>query len=475
LRIAARQRERTRGEAGFTIIEVLVTALMVALIAGAAATALTSAAVASSAERHKTQAGEVAEQDQERMRGFSSEQLASLDQTRTVTLDGTAYTVTSTASYLNSSGTSSCGAPGSGAAAYYRAVSTVNWGGNHEAPVVAESIITPPAGGTLLAQVVDQTGTGLPGVTVTASGPSYASGTTDSTGCTELADLTPGSYTVTYSDPGYVDSTGNATPSSSATVTATGTSRPTNNPITMGQAGLINANFTTVGSAGTLTGQYANAIGYFGNGTSTRMSGYKTNPSTCSSSPSSCTTASALIPAATASPNMVTLFPFEFTGPSYAGNYQVWAGQCQQMEPPASADKFAVSPGSTQALAVQEPALDVIVEANGTRVAPNNVSLDFQSSSGTSCSATWYPTIVSDASTDANGSLAYPGQPFASTATSGANESASGYTGSYTVCGSASISGVTRNATVSNVTNTSFTGLNPVTVNVTSSSRYGQC
>lgn len=451
------------------------TALMVALIAGAAATALTAAAATSSADRHKAQAGEVAEQDQQRLRGFSSEQLSDLNQTRTVTLDGTAYSVTSTASYLNSTGGGSCGATGSGAAAYYKVVSTVNWSGNREPAVVAESIITPPAGGTLLAQVVDQTGAPLSGVTVAANGPSYASGSTDSTGCIELADLSPGSYTVSYSDPGYVDSTGNATPSSSATVTATGTSRPTNNPITMGLAGLVNANFTTVGSAGSITGQYANAIGYFGNGTSTRMSGYRTNPSTCSSSPSSCTTASTLIPASTSSPNMLTLFPFEFTGPTYSGNYQVWGGQCQQMEPPASVDKFTVSPGSTQTLAVQEPALDVIVDANGTRVAPYNVSLGFQSTSGTSCSATWYPAIASDASTDANGSLAYPGQPFASTSTSGSNESASGYTGYYNVCASASISGTTRYATVSNVTNTSFTGLNPVTVNVTGNSNRGQC
>ncbi len=478
------RRDRGDDEAGFTLVEVLVTALLVALIASATASALIAATYTSADQRHRAQAAQIAERDQQRLRGLTAEQLNGLNQNSVVTLDGTAYQVNSTATFLSSSGTTSCGAPGFGAAAYFRTVSTVNWnanivagtGGNRRPPVVAEGVITPPAGGTLLAQVIDQTGNaGVPGVTVTASGPDYASGTTDSTGCTAVADLSAGAYTVTFTDPGYVDATGNASPTSSATVTATGTSRPTNNPITMGLAGTINANFTATGSAGNLNSQQANAIAWFGNGTSSRMSGYKTSPSTCSSQPSTCTTAATLIPASTASPSMITLFPFEFTGPSYTGNYQVWAGTCQQMEPPASVDKFTVSPGSSQTLAVQEPALDLVVEANGTRVAPVNANLNFQSTSGNSCSTSWYPAIASDAATDVNGSLASPGQPFASTATTGSTASASGYTGAYSVCASASISGTTRNATVSGVTNTNFTTPTPVTINVTGSSQRGSC
>ena len=428
-------RDRVAEEAAFTLVEVLVTALLVALIGGAAASALVATAYTSADQRHRSQAAQIAERDQERLRGLTADQLNGLNQNSVVTLDGTAYQLNSTASFLSSSGVNSCGAPGFGATAYFRTVSTVNWnaniipvtGVNRRPPVVEESVITPPAGGTLLAQVVDQTGAaGVPGVTVVASGPDYASGMTDSNGCTELADLSPGSYTVTFTDPGYVDATGNASPTSAATVTATGTSRPTNNPITMGLAGTINANFTAAGSAGNLTGQQANAIAWFGNGTSSRMSGYKTNPSTCSSQPTTCTTAATLIPASNASPNTVTLFPFEFTGPSYAGNYQVWAGPCQQMEPPATVDKFTIGPGSSQTLAVQEPALDVVVEANGTRVAPVNVNLSFQSVTGVACTSSWHPAIASDAATDVNGSLASPGQPFATTATSGANASASG-------------------------------------------------
>jgi len=459
-------------EHGFTLIEVLMTALLVALIAAATATALIATAVTSADQRHRTQAGEVAEQDQQRLRGLSAEQLDGLDQNRVVTLDGTAYQVNSTATFLSSSGSTSCGASGSGAAAYFRIVSTVNWSANvipgssadREPPVVAESVITPPAGGILLAQVQDQTDAGLAGVTVAASGPDYASGITDSTGCTELADLGAGTYTVTFTDPGYVDPNGDPSPlTSTATVTATGTSRPTSNPVTMGLAGTISADFTAAGASGTLSGQQANALSWFGDGTSSRMSDYDTN--TPSSTPAT------LIPAT----GTIELFPFLFTGPSYAGNYQVWAGPCQQMEPPAGIDKITVSPGSSQTPSVQEPALDVVVDSSGSRIKPAAVSLSFQSTSGTTCDTSWYPSIASDAATDVNGSLASAGQPFASTATTGSTASASGYTATYQVCADASISGTTRKVTVSNVTNTNFTTPTVVTINLTTSSPHGSC
>lgn len=459
-------------EQGFTVIEVLMAALLVAMIAAATATALVATAYTGADQRHRTQAGEVAEQDQQRLRGLSATQLNGLAQNRVVNLDGTAYQINSTATFLNSSGGVSCGSSGSGAAAYFKIVSTVNWtanqvaasGANREPPVVAESVITPPVGGVLLAQVQDQTGAGLAGVNVAASGPDYAAGQTDSTGCTVLADLGAGAYSLTFTAPGYVDPDGNPSPlTGSASVTATGTSRPTANPVTMGLAGTINANFTATGNAGDLTSQQANALSWFGNGTSSRMSEYATN--TPGSIPA------ILIPAT----GSVQLFPFLFTGPSYAGNYQVWAGPCQQMEPPAGIDKITVSPGSTQTASVQEPALDVVVKNGATRIAPTSVSLGFQSTSGTSCNSTWYPPIASDAATNVNGSLASPGQPFATIATTGSSASASGYTGTYQVCASAPISGSTRRATVSNVTNANFSAPTVVTISLSSGSQHGSC
>ncbi len=426
-------------ERGFTIIEVLASAILVALVAAAVGQQLIGAAVSAGDERNRSIAAELAQQDQERLRGFSAVQLTGLNQSRTVSLNGTTFTITSTASYLDSSGNSSCS---SGGAAYYKTASSVTWPSNARPPVVEESDITPPAGGMLLVQTIDQTGAVLGGVGVTASGADYATGTTNSAGCTLMSDLETGSYTVAFSDSGYVDINGSTSPTQSATVTGTGVSYPSVHPEQLGQAGTVVANFTTnatgntvscPASTGTCTSQSADGVMYYGAGSSTSMSSDK---SSTLSSPGT------QVP----SSGSLSLFPFYFTsgGGNYNNNYQMWPGKCQQNQPPSGTDQLTVSPGSSQTARLQEPALNVQVQWNTAsskynpvvwqRVAPAHVKLTFQSATGPSCSDSWYVPIASDASTDANGSLANLGQPFASTATSGSTASASGYTASYTVC-----------------------------------------
>ncbi len=466
-----RLRERAADEHGFTLIEVLATTLMVVAISAAMALGLSSIAFHSGDQRRRSQAAEIAQQDQERLRGFSAEQLNALNQTRTVTLDGTPYTVTSTAAFVSSAGASSCT---SGSAAFYRIVSSVNWASNARTPVVAESLATPPAGGTLLVQTVDQTGAPLSGVGVTASGPDYDTGVTGATGCTVLADMTPGNYAVTATENGYVDSNGNSSPPGlSSTVTGTGVSLTSVHPIQLGLAGNISATFTTQAtgstvscppSTGTCTGQKSDALSWFGNGSSATMSGYA---SSTLASPGTLVPASGTIP----------LFPFWFTSTGYTSNYQVWAGKCQQNQPPSGVNKISVNPGSTQTgLAIQEPALNVTVTYSGTRVAPTDVKLTFTSASGNSCTDTWSVPIASDAATDTNGSLAYPGQPFATTATTGATASASGLTGTYAVCADYKYSGNNyRKNTVTNIQNNNFSAPNPAAVPITTSSSSGQC
>ena len=460
-----RLRNRAQDERGFTLIEVLASALMVAAISAATAVALISIGSASADQRHRSQGAQVAQQDQERLRGFSAEQLNGLNQARTVVLDGTSYAVTSTAQFLSPSGTSSCA---SGSAAYYQTVSSINWPGNRRPPVIAESLVTPPAGGTLLVQTIDQTSAQLSGVGVVASGPDYDSGTTGAGGCTVLADLQPGNYNVTVADPGYVDPNGYASPPGlSAVVTGTGVSFPSVHPVQLGLAGAISAIFTTQAagsttscppSSGVCTGQQSDALSWFGNGSSGTMSGFR---SATLSAPG------ALVPAT----GTIPLFPFWFTSTGYSNNYQVWAGKCQQNQPPTGVNKISVSPGSSQApLSVQEPALNVLVQNNTgsrlspvwTRVAPAHVKLSFASGTGSTCSDSWQAAIASDAATDSNGSLAFPGQPFATTATTGATASNSGYTGTYSVC--ADYSGY--NSTVTGVQNNNLTAANPVTVQI---------
>jgi prepilin-type N-terminal cleavage/methylation domain-containing protein len=488
-------------EDGFTIIEMLVSALLVAVIAAGLTLALAGSTRVSALQRSQSEADALAQQDQERLKGLSAEQLSSLGtSTRQVTLGatgatgisgaanstgaatGTTFNVVSSAAFVNSSGSSTCSSSGTSSAAYYGATSTVWWGtansaGTGPANVVdevqAKSEITPPDGGVLVVQVDNQTGAGLPGVQVAASGSDDASGTTDSNGCVVLAGLSQGSYTVTYTDSGYISSTGSTSPvTESATLTNVGSGTPSGgNPLYMGPAGSVNAQFTTGesgsscsgGSPCTLSGQEADAFSWYGAGSSQSMS--------ASSNYDPGTTPAATLP----SSGYESLYPFEFTGPSYTGNYQVWAGECPQMQPPTGTDAASVSPSSSQTLTISEPAMNVLVTFGGKRVAPAAVKLTFTSTSGTSCTDGWYPTIASTAATAATGSLAYPGQPFASTATSGSTESASKSTGSYAVCADYTSGKYTYEDTVTGVTNTSFTSATSVTVPITTSSTQGSC
>jgi type II secretory pathway pseudopilin PulG len=482
-----------RSEAGFTIVETLVSALLVAIIAAGLTLALIGSAHVTGLQRQESEADALAQADQERLKGMSSEELSSVGaSTRQVTLgatatsgtlgapgstlaaSGTTFNVVSSAQFVNASGSATCTAGGTSGAAYYEATSTVWWGtpnatdtgaANANDEVKAQSLITPRVGGVLVVQVDDQTGAGLPGVGIAASGSDYASATTDSNGCAVLSGLSEGTYTITYADAGYIASSGKTSPvTETATLTDTGSGTPSGgNPLYMGEAGQVNAQFTTEESGSAVSGQEADAFSWYGSGSSQSMS--------ASSDYAPSSTPATLLP----SSGYESLYPFEFTGPSYVNNYQVWAGKCPQMEPPAGIDDASVSPGSTQTLAIAEPAMNVLVTFGGTRVAPAGMRLTFASSSGTSCTDNWTPAIASNAATSTTGALAYPGQPFASTATSGSTESASKSKGSYSVCAQYSSGGKTYENTVTGVTNTSFTSATTVNVAITTSSTQKSC
>lgn len=453
---------RTDSEAGITLVEVIVSSLIVALVAAAVSQSLIGDANTSSDQRFRSQAAEVAQEDQARLDGMSSAQLDGLNQTRTVTVDGTAYSVTSTAQYLNTSGSSSCGSSGQGAAAYYKIESSVTWATNRRPPVAIESLLTPAAGGTMIAQVDNQTGAGLSGATVTATGPDYASGTTGSGGCTVFPNLTSGSFNVSVTDSGYVDPNGNSSPPSlTSTVTATGDSTTSTSPVYMGEAGTINATFSTPSMSG---GQEADALSWIGAGSSISMSSYQ--DTTSSSDTTSISTGA-------------KLFPFYFASSSnYANNYTAWAGACQQEEPPtANLTQTTVQPGGVASPAVSEPSMEVFVEnSSSTRVIPTDIKLTFTSATGSACTDKFaVPVNTTTGNTSATGATQYLGEPFASTATSGSTESASGYTGSYTVCADLKSGSNYYTASSSSVQNNSFSSPTSVTIKLPSSTGSSSC
>lgn len=469
---------RGSSQSGFGLIEVLISALLVAVIATAVATSLLAGADTTGDQRNRSRAAALAQLDQERLRGLSAQQLTDLappnQQSRTVTLGAIPYTITSTANFLSSTGGSACGTTGAGAAAYYEVISSVSWPPNRRSNVTMTSQITPPAGGTLLVMTEDQTGAALPGVTVNASGAGSASGSTDTQGCAIFGGLSSGDYTLGLTDTGYVnDNDQPANPLNiSATVTSTGTATPSGgNPIRLGLAGTFNATFNS--NSGALGAQQADSVSWFGTGSADSMSAYATQGYSCGSigcAPNGST--GATVP----STGTITLYPFAFVGPpiSYAGNYHVWAGACRQEEPPAGIDAFGITPGSTGALSIQEPALQFIVKnSSGSQIAPSHIMEKFTSASGTGCTHKWSTGVSATALTGSN-ALATPGVPFASTAASGATASASGLTGTLAVC----VDNGSRYATVTGFQATDFTALTQVnsgTITIASSGNSGTC
>lgn len=403
-----------RSDGGFTLIEVLVSALMIILIGAAAATALIATSATSGDERSRAQADQLAAQDLARLQGLSDEQLNDLSQTHSVTLNGSTYNVVSTSTFQDTSGNSGCAAT---AAAYFRTSSTVSWTENAGASspsVTEDSLLSRPVSGDLHTQVVDQTGQGLSGATITATPtpvtpPILTTQTakTDSTGCVLFAGLAAGAYTVTAADSGYMDMNGNPSPLSSvASVVSSGLTSPTTNPFVMGLPGSIVGTFAGPTST-TATGE-ADAMSWSGSGWNGNASGVIPTI--------------APTPPVLASPSFTasSLFPFDLAQqpatPNYNGNYAVWGGRCTQQKPPTPANVTSanVLPGATyQAGAIREPLLNLgSVMYAGNAVQPAHVLLTFRSTTGPSCTDSWYATVTSTTPMPPTGWLANPGQPY---------------------------------------------------------------
>ncbi len=397
----ARLRALLAADDGLTIVEVAVSGLMVGLIC-LSLIGLDAAGKTAADQRRRAQAFQVAQADQERIRGLSADQIASLDQTRTVTMDGVAFTVTSTGQFLNSAADSASCATGAAAADYAKIVSTVDWASNRRADIVVQSTVTPRAGGALVARVLDQNTNPLSGVRIDVAGADQSTdavrrfGSTDSTGCVIFGTLLVGDYTVSPTLSGYVDAGGDSTPSTTLTTTAGNTASA---PFTLGQAGRATAHFETTIDGTTYTGQYAPSVSWFNSGMPGGINRFYT-PSVAD--------------------DVITtpmeLFPFYVTTPSnYADNYNVWAGRCMAAQPPAGSFRrtATVAPGATWAMdgtsghsRVAMPGMVISVTYDGSPVKPTAIRLT------DSCGQAWQPAIDPASSMPTTGWLDLPGQPY---------------------------------------------------------------
>ena len=166
----------------------------------------------------------MAQQDQERLKSMTDSQLTSLHQTRTVTLNSTQFTVISTASFIDANGNSSCT---SNAEAYFKLSSTVTSVGTADNPGQNRhrgDDHHPAARGNPRGAGREPARRALSGAASRRRRTEHflrASATTDHNGCVAFAGLPTDTYTISATDPGYVDPNGNATATETVSVNQT--------------------------------------------------------------------------------------------------------------------------------------------------------------------------------------------------------------------------------------------------------------
>jgi Tfp pilus assembly protein PilV len=344
-------------DTGVTMVEVIVSALLVVIIAMGAFTAIEAASRTTAEESHRLQAHGLAEQDQARMRAMRISELSNFRQTRTVTEGPTAsrstYTIESRGDFVtNATGSVSC-ASGSASADYIRITSTVTWPSiGSRPPVVVQSIVTPPNGsiasdrGALAITVIDSAGNGVPGVGLSGSGAGSFSGTTDENGCALFGNLPQGNYTLSPSGiaGGLVDRDGNPPGSQTTSVVGQSTNQVT---LQFAEPGSAQISFTMrrdTGS-GTVAANARSVVAF-----NTGMTQAKAFPAP-GGNPAGSITAGPLFPFSS---------PISFFAGACAANNPNPTGMSN---PPAAAAivNRTVSPGGTATGSVQLPALHATV------------------------------------------------------------------------------------------------------------------
>jgi len=196
-------RAGARAEEGFLLIEVIVSAVLVAIIVIGTFTGYDAVNRISADQRHHNQGAVLAAQAQEQLRTDAANALDTLElspHSYTQTVDGTTYTIKQEAGYVNDSTQSSeCSATGSASTSakqngsYLRITSSVTWPqlvASKRPALVESSIITPPTGSGVEVDAINAAEAPVSGVTaavkytaVEATLPTTLEGTTATGGC----------------------------------------------------------------------------------------------------------------------------------------------------------------------------------------------------------------------------------------------------------------------------------------------------
>jgi len=374
-----------REESGVSIIEVLVSAVLVAMIAVGVLKGLDAANAASGNSKNRAIAADLASQDQERMRAIRASDLSSLNRTYQKTVAGVPFSIASTAEWVNDGSESRRCAQSPGRADYLRINSSVTWDNMLGASPVTQTSLYAPSSkgsaseGSLGIEVLDRNAAPVAGVSVSAAGPVNVSGTTDDAGCVFFPFLPEGDYTTTVSKAGYVGRQGESVITSVFGVEG-GTTQV--QPVDYDLAGSVDVSVRSRRGAGTADlVAYANylTLGHSQlDSPNTRRFGDGT-PSSSFPAPG--------------------LFPF-------TSSYSAYSGDCPGAAP-ASPPLVTVNPGGASAVTVREVA--VRLSATGYNPLPSGTGVKMYAR-GTGCSGTILVSVGSGGWIQAsNGD---PGVPF---------------------------------------------------------------
>jgi Tfp pilus assembly protein PilV len=428
-------RSRLRAEGGTYLVEILISALILVVVAVGVLKSLDRGTRLGGEQKVQAVAGNVAHAELEQVRALPISEVSNLRRVQTRSVGGVTYTATTRSDWVNdTSSDAGCTTAGS-SADYMKLSTTVTWPQmGDRSPVTLDSLVTPGVRafdddqGSLSVRVTDRNGDGVAGLQLNITGSATLSDPTNADGCVLWGYLDEGTgYTLGFSRaPDYVLPNGSQVASVPVAVVGGQTS---NVALQYDRGGRLETTFRTTRYAYapliatapqkvhvTHAGGGGVAIRYAATGDSATTpllfpfsSGYTVHPDSCAA-------AEVPVPAPVPAP----------------------------LAPPApSAVSKTVVPGvTTQTSVVQLPALNLTVTADDVPVAGAQIRVT------TPCGTVYHRT------TDADGLIDDPGFPYAE---------------SDDVC----VSNGTRKLETT-LANTNFNGTN-LTLDITSGEPTGTC
>jgi Tfp pilus assembly protein PilV len=368
---------RGRAQDGSSLVEVVVAAALLLILALGVLGALDHADARGAEQKAKGIAGNLAQAEQERLRALPLQELSNNHTTSTEIVNGATFQVESRAEWVtDATGEANC-ATGGASADYLRITSTVTSTSlRRRTPVKLDSIVTPSARsfssteGSLSVKITDRRGDPVAGQALSLTGDVNVSGVTNARGCVLWGYLPAANdYVLSYSSPGWIDPSGATTISTPQSVAGEQTR---NVVFTYDRGGTLSADFVT-----------------------TRMSDGVRVPS----APAFATIENpgppaTLLPYALNGSHLDTPLLFPFTSA-----YSVYADNCTKARPSTPAAAMLLPGQTTTAAAILVPALDLKV-VNGAN-AVNGAAVTVVTACGTKITRT----------TSATGRLADPGYP----------------------------------------------------------------